>query len=82
MSLAEKLDKIRAGGAKRIAPERRAIMLAATKTLRESGIADNAPKVGDMLPTFSLDDAQGNKINSPDLLAHGPLVVTVFRGVW
>jgi len=82
MSLAERLDKIRAGGAKRIAPERRTIMTAATQALRDSGIVNNAPKVGDMLPAFSFDNAHGDKINSSDLLAHGPLVVTVFRGVW
>lgn len=82
MSLAEKLDAIRARGAKRIAPERRAVMLAATKGLRESGIAGRAIKVGDPLPEFSLNDTNGAVVRSTDLLAKGAVVLTVFRGKW
>jgi hypothetical protein len=82
MSLAEKLDAIRARGAKRIAPERRAVMLAATKGLRESGIAGRAIKVGDPLPEFSLNNTDGVTVRSTDLLAKGAVVLTVFRGKW
>ncbi len=82
MSLAEKLDAIRAGGAKRIAPERRAVMLAATKALRESGIAERAIKVGAALPEFSLSNTDGTVVHSTDLLAKGAVVLTVFRGKW
>jgi hypothetical protein len=82
MSLAEKLDAIRARGAKRIAPERRAVIMAATKSLRESGIAERAIKVGDPLPEFSLNDTNGVMVRSTDLLAKGAVVLTVFRGKW
>ena len=82
MSLAEKLDAIRARGAKRIAPERRAVMLAATKALGESGIAGRAIKVGDPLPEFSLSNTNGVMVHSADLLAKGAVVLTVFRGKW
>ncbi len=82
MSLAEQLDKIRAGGAKRVPEHKRAIMAAATQALRDSGIVDKALKPGGKLPAFALENAQGQVVRSGDLLAQGPMVVTVFRGVW
>ena len=82
MSLEEQLAGIRAGAAKRIAPEKRAVMAAATAELGASGILDAIPKAGDRLPDFSLPDAEGEPVTSAALLARGPLVVTYFRGVW
>jgi len=82
MSLAEKLDAIREAGAKRIPEDKRVIMARATADLRESGILNNVPKVGDRLPDFSLKNAQGVEIHSADLLSQGAVVLTVFRGVW
>ncbi len=82
MSLAEQLDKLRAGSAKRIPEEKRTIMSAATQALRGSGLVERALKVGDPLPAFALENAQGAVVRSDDLLAKGPMVITVFRGVW
>ncbi len=82
MSLAENLDAIRARGAKRIAPERRAVMLATTKALGESGIVGRAIKVGDRLPEFSLGNTDGATVHSTELLGKGAVVLTVFRGKW
>lgn len=82
MSLAEKLAEISAAGAKRMPEEVRARMGAATKALAESGIMDTVIKVGDTLPAFSLPNAKGETVSSADLLAKGPLVVTIYRGQW
>jgi hypothetical protein len=82
MTLEDKLAEFRAASAKRHPPERRAIMAGATQALRDSGAVDRVVKVGDPLPAFSLQNAQGVEIHSEDLLSHGPLVLTVFRGVW
>jgi len=82
MTLEDKLAEFRAASAKRHPPERRAIMAAATQALRDSGAVDRVLKVGDALPAFSLQNAQGVEIHSEDLLSQGPLVLTVFRGVW
>ncbi len=57
-------------------------MHAATKALRESGLADKALKVGDKAPVFTLNDADGNIVSSAELLKKGPLVVSFYRGVW
>jgi hypothetical protein len=80
--LAERLDAIRQGADKRIPPDKRAIMHRATDDLRASGILDGVIRVGDPLPPFVLENAFGQEVRSSELLARGPLVVTVFRGRW
>jgi hypothetical protein len=82
MSLAEKLEAIKAAGAKRIPPEKRAVMVSATQELRESGIMEGVPKAGDRLPEFALKNVHGVEVRSADLLAQGAVVLTVFRGSW
>jgi peroxiredoxin len=54
----------------------------ATAELIESGAAQRAKKAGDVAPSFSLKDAEGNVVNSADLLKRGPLVLSFYRGVW
>ena len=82
MSLAERLDAIREAGAKRIPPEKRAVMGAALQRLRDSGIAAGFVKAGDPLPEFELADVRGQVVRSADLLNRGAVVLTVFRGHW
>jgi peroxiredoxin len=54
----------------------------ATAELIESGAARRAKKAGDLAPSFSLKDPDGNVITSADLLKRGPLVLSFYRGVW
>ena len=82
MTLAETLQGIREASAKRIPPERAAIMHRATDELRASGIMKRVIKVGAPLPDFALPNAYGQEVRSTDLLAKGPLVLTFFRGSW
>lgn len=82
MSLEEKLAAIREGAKKRVPEEQREIMANATKALKASGILDTTIKVGDRLPPFSLKNQNDETVSSSDLLAAGPLVLTVFRGSW
>lgn len=58
------------------------IMERATAELVASGAAALALKVGDRAPAFALLDADGNRHDSAELLARGPLVVSFYRGVW
>lgn len=80
MTLEAKLAELRAGS--KIPEDKKAIVAQATQDLRDSGALDRTIKVGDALPDFSLENANGVTINSGDLLDQGPVVVTVFRGVW
>jgi len=82
MTLDEKLATIREAASKRHPPERQAVLHRANEDLRASGILDRVIKVGDPLPAFALQNAYGREVRSSDLLARGPLVLTVFRGSW
>ena len=82
MTLAKTLEGMREASAKRIPPERAAVMHHATEELRASGIMDRVIKVGDALPAFALPTAYGKEVRSADLLAKGSLVLTFFRGSW
>ena len=54
----------------------------ATAELIESEAAQRARKAGDVAPSFSLKDPEGNLVNSAYLLKRGPLVLSFYRGVW
>jgi peroxiredoxin len=54
----------------------------ATQELIASGAAQRALKAGDRAPSFTLKDPEGNSVSSAALVAHGPLVVSFYRGVW
>jgi peroxiredoxin len=57
-------------------------MRRATNELVVAGIANNAKKVGEAVPTFNLRDADGNEVSSNAMLTTGPLVISFYRGVW
>lgn len=82
MTLEDKLAKMREGAKERIDPDALAVMIGATRRLIESGQAENAVGAGDRLPPFELQDSEGRTVSSQALLDRGPLVVTVYRGVW
>lgn len=87
MSLPEKLaafrSKFEAGGPPWNAPAWvHEPMHRATAELVASGAASRALKAGDPAPDFSLPDAEGRMWSSAELLKHGPLVLTFYRGVW
>ena len=82
MSLADKLAATRAASEKRIPPDRAAIMDRATEDLRRSGALDRIVKVGGHAPSFELAGHDGRRIDSAELLAGGPMVLSFFRGSW
>jgi hypothetical protein len=82
MSLAQKLDAMRNSFETRIPADKRAIMHRATDDLRGSGMLARVIKEGTPLPAFMLRNGHGQEVRSPDLLAKGAVVLTVFRGSW
>ena len=54
----------------------------ATAELKATGIENQALKVGDRAPSFSLFNQDHVQVSSADLLRQGPLVVSFFRGHW
>ncbi|MGB3209798.1 MAG: hypothetical protein WBB19_03745 [Desulforhopalus sp.] len=82
MSLADNLQKISEGSKERIPKETRVLMQKATAELRDSGIMDRVPQVGDVIPPFRLPNWNGAMVSSKELLEQGNLVLTFYRGVW
>jgi peroxiredoxin len=87
MSLQAKLDAFKAdfeAGKPPYSVPRSVIetMHRASAELIDSGAASRAKKAGDVAPSFSLKDPEGNVVNSADLLKRGPLVLSFYRGVW
>ena len=80
--LQERLDAIRRGVEKQAPPQALEIMHRATRNLADILARDPGLGVGDSAPPFRLPDQDGNVVDSADLLARGPLVVTLFRGHW
>jgi peroxiredoxin len=48
----------------------------------ENGGGENAPRPGEILPTFTLPDENGRLVSLTSLLAQGPVAVMFFRGHW
>ena len=82
MSLQNTLDTLRAASQTRIPPETRAVMERSVEALRASGIMDRVVRVGQPAPDFSLPDADGASVALAQLRAHGPVVLSFYRGRW
>ena len=85
--LQEKLDLLKSafeGGQTSLkpSPSDLGLMRQATKELMTSGAATRALQAGQAAPVFVLPDAYGQAISLLDLLRHGPLVISFYRGVW
>jgi hypothetical protein len=82
MGLQEKLTRLRKGFEAQAPKEVVEIMHRATNDLEKSGILDGTVKVGDQAPDFSLKNADGQEFSLKNLLSHGPVVLSFYRGKW
>jgi hypothetical protein len=82
MGLQEKLTRLRKGFEAQAPKEVVETMHRATADLEKSGILDRTVKVGDQAPDFSLKNADGQEFSLKDLLSHGPVVLSFYRGKW
>ncbi len=82
MNLTEQLNAIRAGAEKNIPAPTLELMHRATKELNESDILMGVIKPGVSLPAFELPNQNDVSVSSADLLAKGPMIITVYRGLW
>ena len=81
--LQDQLDRITQNTRALVQPERLEFSERTVAELFATGIEDRSLKVRDQAPSFALQDARtGKPVNSADLLALGPLVVSFFRGRW
>ncbi len=80
--LQAQLDDITAQTRKLVQPERLERNERVIAELFATGIEDRILKAGDSMPEFALPDAHGKLVQSNDLLAIAPLVISFFRGRW
>ena len=82
MSLEEKLQGLRSASAGKVSPETLAIMQRSRKQVAESGVLQRLIKVGELLPDFTLDDASGRPVALKVIRQRGPVLLSLYRGVW
>jgi len=80
--LQDRLNAMSAASAEKLPPETWAKMLQAKEDLGNSDILQRTIKVDEQFPDFNLANADGNTLSSQELRQQGPLLVTLFRGVW
>lgn len=82
MSLKIQLSKIKKQNLANLPEEVSAVMLAETKRLSESELAEKAPKAGEKLRNFTLSNQLGDQRSLAELRKTGPVVITFYRGGW
>jgi peroxiredoxin len=82
MALNTQLSEVYQGFLKNFPAEALSVIGTANADFAATFQPDQAIKVGDILPSFTLSDALGNDVNSNTLLAKGPLLITFYRGSW
>jgi peroxiredoxin len=80
--VAERLRELAERSAEQAPPELLEAGRRGIDEVRRSGILETALAVGDVMPAWELVDARGATARSADMLAHGPLVITFYRGAW
>lgn len=82
MSLATECADVGDNFRKSAPPQIIEIVEKGSKDFKESYDPKSAIQVGQPLPTFQLKNAIGEEVKSTDLLAHGPLLISFYRGEW
>jgi len=81
-SLKEQLDERKAAFGKKADQTKKDAYARGLEAIVESGTLDNAKKVGDKAPNFTLTNALGESVQLSDYLSKGRVVLTWYRGGW
>ena len=82
MTLTEDLANFSAQSASKRSPEIKAVMQNAIAELANSGIVDRSLQVGDKIPNVVLPNVIGEPVSIQNLLQHGAVVISFYRGGW
>ncbi len=80
--LKDKLAELKEAAAAKTPPAIMQIMRQSRSLLKESDILSKTTKPGDRIPDFNLIDGQGVQVDMALLRAQGPLVLSLYRGIW
>lgn len=78
MSLKQQLELLKAG----TPAEFQKVVDSFLMDIKNSGLMDKVINNGEEIPDFTLPDHLGNMVESAELLVHGPLVISFYRGAW
>lgn len=81
-SLQTQIEAFQAQSASKVSAEAQARNKIRRQQLIDSGIQQCSLKAGEKTPNFTLPDAFGKPVTLSELLAHGPVVLTFYRGDW
>ena len=62
--------------------EEREVRAAAVTAVADARVAERAVHEGDQMPQCRLEAADGVAVDTVELLRHGPLVISFYRGGW
>ncbi len=82
MNLQQAIDQQKSQTAAKAPREVLQTMQQATQSLKDAGIENNASKVGDKAPDFTLPNVKNEDIRLSDALKKGPVVLSFYRGGW
>jgi hydroxyquinol 1,2-dioxygenase len=82
MSLEDELDAQRQRAYAQRSPEEREVRAAAVTAVASARVAELALGEGDQVPRFQLPSADGAVAGTAELLQHGPVVISFYRGGW
>jgi peroxiredoxin len=82
MTLQQQLNKLKEENLAKFPEEVKNVLLGDLKELKESGLIEKAPNMGDTLKDFSLTNHRNEIIRLIDLRKQGPVVITFYRGGW
>jgi len=82
MNLSKKLNELKEANLKRVPTELSNVLMKDVEVQIKKGITKNALKVGDQMPSFKLQNAVGEIVQSEELLEKGPLIISFYRGAW
>ena len=82
MSLQQEINEMKQSMVTQIPESVLAMMSDATASLAQSGLVEQALKVGDAMPDFDLPEVGGRHIQLTDLLKNSPVVINFYRGGW
>ena len=81
MSLTEILRRLKENSAEKN-PALAELVDRSARKLRESGIMQRVLAVGRKAPPFNLPNSRGESVALSELLEHGPLAISFYRGKW
>lgn len=82
LTIREQSEQLQAAAAERLPAEVREVFDRSIRDLLDGGIPAGSVKAGDVLESFTLDDATGTPVSLDQLVERGPAVVVFYRGGW